>query len=93
MKLLSTTILGMLRTAGGKKRSQTDMAKLAEVSLRTYQNWESGVSNVPLHKYVQLCVKLSVEPSQLIPSLSALVRGGEQAGIEEIDKVDQTKHE
>ncbi|MCG7551369.1 helix-turn-helix transcriptional regulator [Pseudoalteromonas sp. Of7M-16] len=91
MKLLTATIFKQLRNCSG--RTQGELAKLADVSLRTYQNWENGDTTPPLHIYVLLCMKLSIEPARLIPSLSTLRRGGEQAGIQEIDKVENRDSE
>ncbi|TQF73115.1 helix-turn-helix transcriptional regulator [Pseudoalteromonas luteoviolacea] len=74
-------------------RTQSELAKFAGVSLRTYQNWENGDTTPPFNTYVSLCVRLSIEPGRFIPSLSTLRKGGEQAGIQEIDNVDNGNSE
>lgn len=73
LDLLATLAANVRRIREERVLTQTQLAELVSVDLRTVQRLESGNYNPRLRVVEQLCVALEIEPSALLAAIATVV--------------------
>jgi transcriptional regulator with XRE-family HTH domain len=76
LDLLANLATNVRRIREEREMTQTQLAELVSVDLRTVQRLESGTYNPRLRVVEQLCVAMKIEPGALLTTAEAAARRG-----------------